>query len=71
MLNKDEALEKFRIYKNEIELKLDVHVQRLRMDKGGEYIRDIFNQMLSLCNHRVIHHNLMALQKGRISSRND
>ena len=33
----DEALDKFKIYKSEIELKQDLHIKRLRTDKGGEY----------------------------------
>ena len=34
---KDEALDKFKIYKSEVELKQNLHVKRLRTDKGGEY----------------------------------
>ena len=33
LLHSDEALDKFKIYKNELELKLELHVKRLRMDK--------------------------------------
>ncbi|GJX19439.1 zinc finger, CCHC-type containing protein [Tanacetum coccineum] len=33
----DEVLEKFKIYKNEVELKCDTRIKCLRTDRGGEY----------------------------------
>ncbi|KAJ9556386.1 hypothetical protein OSB04_011000 [Centaurea solstitialis] len=36
--SKDEALEKFKIYKTEVELQLGVPVKCLRTDRGGEYM---------------------------------
>ena len=41
---KDEALEKFKIYKNEVELKQDLHVKWLRIDIGGEYYDQSYSQ---------------------------
>ena len=35
--SKDEVLEKFKIYKNEVELKCDTKIKCLRTDRGGEY----------------------------------
>ncbi|GKA35178.1 zinc finger, CCHC-type containing protein, partial [Tanacetum coccineum] len=35
--SKDEVLEKFRIYKSEVELKCDTRIKCLRTDRGGEY----------------------------------
>ncbi|GKA43533.1 zinc finger, CCHC-type containing protein [Tanacetum coccineum] len=35
--SKDEVLEKFKIYKNEVELKCDTRIKCLRTDRGGEY----------------------------------
>ena len=34
---KNEALDKFKIYKSKIELKEDLHVKQIRTDKDGEY----------------------------------
>ena len=35
--SKDEALDKFKIYKTEVELQLDLKIKKLRTDRGGEY----------------------------------
>ncbi|KAJ9557953.1 hypothetical protein OSB04_012567 [Centaurea solstitialis] len=41
---KDEALEKFKIYKQEVELYHDVKIKTLRTDRGGEYYDPVFFQ---------------------------
>jgi hypothetical protein len=35
--SKDEVLEKFKIYKTEVELKCETKIKCLRIDRGGEY----------------------------------
>lgn len=66
--SKGEAIENCSIYINEVELKHDLHVKRLRTDKGGEVtIRDIFKLMVSFMKPpRVMHDNQMVLQKRKI-----
>ena len=40
--HKDEALEKFHIFKELFENELDLKIKCLRSDRGGEYISDEF-----------------------------
>jgi transposase InsO family protein len=40
---KDEALDKFKIYKEEVEIFLDCKIKSLRSDKGGEYFNNDFH----------------------------
>nr|GEV16136.1 RNA-directed DNA polymerase, eukaryota, reverse transcriptase zinc-binding domain protein [Tanacetum cinerariifolium] len=47
---KDEALDKFRIYKTEVELQQNDLIKTLRTDRGGEYYDPVFFQSV-----RVIH----------------
>lgn len=37
LYTKNEALNKFSIFKTKVKLKLGIKVKRLRIDKGGEY----------------------------------
>ena len=48
LFSKDEALEKFKIYKNEVELQQSVKIKRLRIDKGGEYYDPIYFQSIGI-----------------------
>ena len=41
---KDEALHYFKIYKSEVENQLEMKVQRLRSDHGGEYFSSEFSE---------------------------
>jgi hypothetical protein len=41
---KDEALEHFKIYKTEVENQLDKKIKRLRSDRGGEYLSNLFDE---------------------------
>lgn len=50
--NKDEAGEKFLIYKNEAENQLNKKIKILRMDKGGEYDSSMLNAYCE--NHGII-----------------
>ena len=38
MKSKDEAIEKFALYKNEVENQLNKRIKELRSDRGGEYV---------------------------------
>ena len=53
MRNKDEAGEKFLIYKNEVENQLNKKIKRLRTDRGGEYETSILNNYCE--THGIIH----------------
>ncbi|GJZ16905.1 zinc finger, CCHC-type containing protein [Tanacetum coccineum] len=45
---KDEALDKFRIYKTEVELQQNNLIKTLRTDKGGEYYDPVFFQSVGI-----------------------
>ena len=50
--SKDEAIEKFVLYKNEVENKLDRKIKVLRRDRGGEYE----SSFVDVCTqHEIIH----------------
>ena len=46
--SRDEALEKFKIYKSGVELQLDIPVKCLRTDWGGEYMDPEYFQSVSI-----------------------
>ena len=46
--SKDEALNMFKIFKNEVEVQLDSKVKRLRTDKGGEYYNPCYFQEMGI-----------------------
>ena len=48
--SKDEALNSFKVYKNEVELQINGKLKRLRTDKGGEYYDPHYFQSM-----RIIH----------------
>ena len=50
---KDEALEHFKIYKTEVENQLDKKIKRLRSDRGGEYLSNLFDEYCKECG--IIH----------------
>nr|GEU37667.1 zinc finger, CCHC-type [Tanacetum cinerariifolium] len=50
---KDEALDKFRIYKTEVELQQNDLIKTLRTDRGGEYYDPVFFQSV-----RIIHETI-------------
>ena len=49
--HKDEAFEKFQIFKALVENELDLKIKCLRSDRGGEYISDEF---FDFCEQHVI-----------------
>ena len=54
--SKDEALEKFILYKNEVENQLNRKIKELRSDRGGEYVVPFE----SLCEQSGIIHQVTA-----------
>ena len=51
--NKDEAMDAFIKYKNEVENQLSKKIKRLRSDRGGEYEPNPFNTFSE--EHGIIH----------------
>ena len=51
--NKDEAMDAFIKYKNEVENQLSKKIKRLRSDRGGEYESSPFNTFTE--EHGIIH----------------
>nr|AAK70407.1 pol polyprotein [Citrus x paradisi] len=54
--SKDEALDKFILYKNEVENQLNRKIKELRSDRGGEYVVPF----MSLCEQSGIIHQVTA-----------
>ncbi|GKC80006.1 zinc finger, CCHC-type containing protein [Tanacetum coccineum] len=52
---KDEALDKFRIYKTEVELQQNNLIKMLRTDRGGEYYDPVFFQSLGIINETTVY----------------
>jgi transposase InsO family protein len=50
---KDEVLQYFKIYKDEVENQLERKVKRLRFDRGGEYFSSEFSEFC--VEHEIIH----------------
>ncbi|KAJ9538049.1 hypothetical protein OSB04_030782 [Centaurea solstitialis] len=67
---KDEALEKFKIYKTEVELQLGVPVKCLRTDRGGEYMDPHFFQSVGIIHETTAPYtpqqNGVAERKNRV-----
>ncbi|GJV22400.1 zinc finger, CCHC-type containing protein [Tanacetum coccineum] len=57
--SKDEALDKFKVFKTEVELQQGSQIKRLRTDRGGEYI-DFSLLVLSMKRLPLILHNKMT-----------
>lgn len=45
---KDEALDKFKVFKTEVELQLGSLIKRLRIDRGGEYMDTMYFQSVGI-----------------------
>ncbi|GJX81440.1 zinc finger, CCHC-type containing protein [Tanacetum coccineum] len=65
----DEVLEKFRIYKSEVEIKCDTRIKYLQTDRGGEYYDPRYFQSMGIV-HQVTapytpQHNGIAERKNR------
>ena len=64
---KDEALDKFRIYKTEVELQQNDLIKTLCTDRGGEYYDPVFFQAVGIMKLLLlIHHSKMVWLKGKI-----
>ena len=50
--SKDEAIDKFKIYKEEVETQLSEKIKRIRSDRGGEYVEP-FGEFCS--QHGIVH----------------
>ena len=50
--SKDEAIDKFKIYKEEVETQLSEKIKRIRSDRGGEYVEP-FGEFYS--QHGIVH----------------
>ncbi|CAM8922385.1 unnamed protein product [Rhodiola kirilowii] len=46
--SKDEALDKFKIYKSEVELQKGTSIKKLRIDRGGEYFNPSYFQSVGI-----------------------
>ncbi|GJX19044.1 zinc finger, CCHC-type containing protein [Tanacetum coccineum] len=46
--SKDEALDKFKVFKTEVELQQGSQIKRLRTDRGGEYIDTLYFQSVGI-----------------------
>ncbi|GJY63696.1 zinc finger, CCHC-type containing protein, partial [Tanacetum coccineum] len=55
---KDEALDKFRVYKTEVELQQNDLIKTLRTDRGGEYYDPVYESFMKLL--LLTHHNKMG-----------
>ncbi|KAJ0462893.1 putative RNA-directed DNA polymerase [Helianthus annuus] len=67
--SKDEAIEKFILYKNEVENQLNKKIKAMRSDRGGEYVApfaDLCEKVaLYTSVHLLILHNQMAWRNER------
>ena len=67
--SKDEAIDAFKQYKNEVENRLNLKIKMIRSDRGGEYEsplqRYVWNIVLFIKLLHLIHHSQMVWQNGR------
>ena len=68
--SKDEAIEAFIQYKNEVENQLNKKIKVLRSDRGGEYesplVSSVYSIVLFIKPLHLIHLSKMELLKGKI-----
>ena len=68
---KDEAFDKFKLYKAEVENQIDKRIKIIRSDRGGEYFSNEFDAFCE--EHRIIHQNSTIFtpqQNGLIKRKN-
>ena len=67
--NKDEAMDAFIKYKNEVENQLSKKIKRLRSDRGGEYKSNFFNTFYE--EHEIIHETTpsYSLESNEVAER--
>ena len=67
---KDEALDKFKIYKTEVEVQQNVLIKTLRTDRGGEYYDPVFFQSVGIIHETTAPYtpqqNGVAERKNRV-----
>ena len=55
--SKNEALEKFKVYKTEVELQLGISIKCLRTDRGGEYMDSEYFQSVGIIHETIAPYN--------------
>ena len=60
--SKDETIEKFVMYKNEVENQLNRRIKRIRSDRGGEYIELFSHSALNMVSFTKLHHHTLLNQ---------
>ncbi|GJY49152.1 zinc finger, CCHC-type containing protein [Tanacetum coccineum] len=63
---KDEALDKFKVFKTEVELQQGFLIKRFRTDRGGEYIDTLYFQSVGIIYETIVPY---TLQQNGISKR--
>lgn len=67
---KDESLDKFKIYKTEVEVQQNVLIKTLRTDRGGEYYDPVFFQSVGIIHETTTPYtpqqNGVAERKNRV-----
>ncbi|GJZ50890.1 zinc finger, CCHC-type containing protein, partial [Tanacetum coccineum] len=65
---KDEALDKFKVFKTEVELQQGSMIKRFRTDMGGKYTDNLYFQSIGIIHETIapILHNKMLNLKGKI-----
>ncbi|GJW96333.1 zinc finger, CCHC-type containing protein [Tanacetum coccineum] len=65
--SKDEALDKFKVFKTKVELQQGSLIKRFRTDRGGEYMDTLYFQSVGIIHETTapILHNKMVYLKGR------
>ena len=68
MNSKDEALNSFKVYKNEVELQINGKLKRLRTDKGGEYYDPHYFQSMKIIHETTA--DYAPLSNGVVERKN-
>ncbi|GJW48338.1 zinc finger, CCHC-type containing protein [Tanacetum coccineum] len=63
---KDEALDKFKVFKTEVELQQGSQIKRFRTDRGGEYMNTLYFQSIGIIHETTVPY---TPQQNRISER--
>ncbi|GKA92357.1 zinc finger, CCHC-type containing protein [Tanacetum coccineum] len=67
--SKDEALDKFKVFKIEVELQQGSQIKRFRTDKGGEYMDTLYFQSVGIIHEMtapILHKNGISERKNRV-----
>ena len=66
--SKDEVLDKFKVYKSEIEIFCDARIKQLRYDRGGEFHFPAFCELVGIIHDTSIAHT--SQQNGIVERKN-